>query len=54
MQKILGHRDIKNTLKYIGKIAFKNNDFETTSTTTVEDILRLGKEGWQESHCQIG
>jgi integrase/transposase-like protein len=48
VQKILGHRVIKNTLRYIGKIDFKNNDLETTSATTVEEILRLGKEGWQE------
>jgi len=35
-------------MKYIGRIEFKDNDFETTSAATVEDILRLGKEGWIE------
>ena len=48
VQKLLGHRQIKNTMKYIGRIEFKNDDFETTSASTVEDILRLGKEGWIE------
>ncbi len=38
----------KKTMRYIGKIQFKSDDFETTSATTVEDILELGKEGWIE------
>lgn len=48
VKKLLGHKQVKNTLKYIGKINFKDSDFETTSATTVEDILKLGKEGWIE------
>jgi hypothetical protein len=35
-------------MRYIGKIDFQESDFETTSATTVEDILRLGSEGWVE------
>lgn len=48
VKKLLGHKQIKNTMKYIGRIEFKDSDLETTSATTVEDILRLGREGWQE------
>ncbi len=48
VQKLLGHKQIKNTMKYIGKIKFKNDDFETTSACTVEDVLKLGSEGWVE------
>jgi len=48
VKKLLGHKQIKNTMKYIGRIEFQNQDFETTSAATVEDILRLGKEGWIE------
>ena len=48
VQKLLRHRQIKNTMRYIGKIQFRSDDFETTSATTVEDILKLGKEGWVE------
>jgi len=48
VKKLLGHKQVKNTMKYIGKIEFANQDFETTSASTVEDILRLGKEGWIE------
>ncbi|MGD6851008.1 MAG: tyrosine-type recombinase/integrase [Candidatus Bathyarchaeia archaeon] len=48
VKKLLGHKQVKNTMKYIGNIEFRNDDFDTTSATTVEDILRLGKEGWIE------
>jgi integrase len=48
VKKLLGHKQIKNTMKYIGRIEFKDADFETTSASTVEDILKLGKEGWIE------
>ena len=48
VQKLLGHRQIKNTMRYIGKIQFRNDDFETTSVSTVEDVLRLGSQGWVE------
>jgi integrase len=48
VKKLLGHKQVKNTMKYIGRIEFKDNDFETTSATTLEEILRLGKEGWVE------
>ena len=41
VKKLLGHNQVKNTMKYIGRI----DDFETTRAATVEDILRLGKEG---------
>ena len=48
VKKLLGHRQVKNTMKYIGKIEFQSQDFETTSVPTVEDVLRLGSEGWVE------
>jgi integrase/rubredoxin len=55
VKKLLGHKQVKNTMKYIGRIEFKNDDFETTSVTTVEDVLRLGIEGWTEySVVKIG
>jgi integrase len=48
VKKLLGHRQVKNTMKYIGRIEFKNDDFETASATTVEDVLKLGSQGWVE------
>ncbi len=42
-------------MRYKGRIEFQNQDFETTSATTLKDILRLGKEGWTEySVIKIG
>jgi hypothetical protein len=55
VKKLLGHKQVKNTMKYIGKIEFQSQDFETTSVSTVEDILRIGREGWIEySVVKIG
>jgi len=48
VKKLLGHKRIENSMKYIGMIQFKEKDFETTSATTVEDILKLGQAGWTE------
>jgi integrase len=42
VQKLLRHRQIKNTMRYIGKIQFKSDEFETTRA------LKLGQEGWVE------
>ncbi len=33
-------------MKYIGKINFKQDQFETTAVTTKEEILALGSSGW--------
>ena len=48
VKQLLGHKAVKSTMRYIGKIDFQENDFETTSATTVQEILKLGSEGWVE------
>jgi len=48
VKKLLGHKQVKNTMKYIGRIEFQSQDFETTSVSTVEDVLKLGSQGWTE------
>jgi integrase len=45
VQKLLGHKNIRNTMKYIGMINFRDDEFEVTTATTVEEakkILSLG------------
>ena len=37
VQRKLGHKNIKNTMKYIGMIHFESNEFEVTATTNVEE-----------------
>jgi hypothetical protein len=35
-------------LRYIHTINFKEEDYETTSATSAEEILALGKAGWSK------
>jgi hypothetical protein len=48
VKKLLRHKNVQNSMKYIGMIQFKDDQFETASATTVEDILKLGSAGWIE------
>lgn len=47
MARILRHKSWKSTQKYVHTIEFKDSDYETTSVSTHEEILNLGK-GWQK------
>ena len=46
VKKLLGHKRIENSMKYIGMINFKDDQFETTTVTTPEEIKALGSAGW--------
>jgi len=48
VKKLLGHKQVKNTMKHIDKIEFQSQDFKTTSASMVEDVLKLGSQGWIE------
>jgi integrase len=48
VKKALRHKNIQNTMKYIHTIEFKDEDFEETTATTVEEIRELGKAGWDK------
>lgn len=37
IQKLLGHKDIKNTLKYIHMVQFKDDEFEVATAITLEE-----------------
>jgi hypothetical protein len=43
---MLRHKNVQNTMKYVHTIEFKDEDFEETTATTVEEIRALGKAGW--------
>ncbi len=47
VKKLLGHKRVENTMKYIGMIHFKNDEFEVTSTTTVEEDKQAMSAGFQ-------
>jgi integrase len=46
IKKMLRHKSIQNTMKYIHTIEFKEEDYEETVATTPEEIRQLGKAGW--------
>ncbi len=49
IMKALRHKSFKSSQRYINTVGFKlQEDFDTASATTVEEILQLGKDGWQK------
>jgi integrase len=42
----LGHKRVENTMKYIGAIDFKDDEFEVATATTDEEIKKLGASGF--------
>jgi integrase len=46
IKRMLRHKAIQNTMKYIHTIEFKEEDFQETVATTPEEIRQLGKAGW--------
>ncbi|HJW66115.1 MAG TPA: hypothetical protein VJ507_04945, partial [Candidatus Bathyarchaeia archaeon] len=49
IMRVLRHKSFKSSMRYIHTIQFKvDEDFDVTSAITLEDILALGKLGWQK------
>ena len=46
VKKLLGHKRIENSMKYIGMINFKDDEFEVTTATTVEDAKKILSAGF--------
>lgn len=46
IMRVLRHKSFKSSMRYIHTINFKEEDYETTTATTPEEILALGKAGW--------
>jgi integrase len=45
IKKMLRHKSIQNTMKYIHTIEFKEEDYQETVATTPEEVRQLGKAG---------
>jgi predicted methyltransferase len=45
VKKMLRHKRIENTMKYIQMIHFGDKDFEVTTATTADEIKKLGTPG---------
>ena len=48
VKKLLGHRHVENTMKYIGRIQFKNDRFDIATATNEEEIKQLGATGFEK------
>jgi integrase/predicted RNA-binding Zn-ribbon protein involved in translation (DUF1610 family) len=48
VKKALRHRAIQSTMKYIGILQFKDDDYEVATATTVEEIKQLAQVGFQK------
>jgi integrase len=46
VKRLLGHKRIENTMKYIGMIHFKDDEFEVTTATTVEEAKKVLEAGF--------
>jgi hypothetical protein len=46
VKKLLRHKRVENTMKFISMIHFDDKDFEVATATTIEEIKRLGMAGW--------
>jgi len=46
VQKLLGHKNIQNTMKYIQMVHFKDDEFDVEAATSVEEAKTLLKAGF--------
>lgn len=46
VKKLLGHKCIENTMKYIGMINFKDDEYEVTTATTVDEAKQILSAGF--------
>jgi hypothetical protein len=46
VQKILGHKSIKNIVKYTQLVHFKDDEFDMATATTVEEVKELAATGF--------
>ena len=46
IKKLLGHKRIENSMKYVGMITFKDDQFEVTTATTVEEAKQVLSAGF--------
>jgi hypothetical protein len=46
VKKLLGHKRIENSMKYIGMIDFKDDQFEVATATTVDEAKKILTAGF--------
>ena len=53
VMKMLGHRNIQNTLLYTQLISFENDEYHSATSKTVQDAQKLIEAGF-EYVCEFG
>jgi len=48
VQKMLRHKSILSSMKYIHMINFKDDEFDVATATTVEEVKQLATEGFEK------
>jgi integrase len=48
VQKLLGHKNIKNTLKYTQLVHFKNDEYDVATATSVDEAKQLAATGFEK------
>jgi integrase/ribosomal protein L37AE/L43A len=46
VKKLLGHKRVENSMKYIGMIDFKDDEFEVTTATTIDEAKKVLSVGF--------
>jgi len=47
VQRLLGHKRVENTMKYISMVHFKDDQFEVATATTVEEAKQVLSAGFE-------
>jgi hypothetical protein len=47
VKRLLGHKRIENTMKYISMIHFKDDQFEVTTATDIEEAKKVLSAGFE-------
>ena len=48
VKKMLRHKAVGNTMKYIGMLNFKDDQYEVATATTAEEATKLREAGFQK------
>jgi len=49
VQRLLRHKNVQNTMKYIHMIAFKDDEFDVATATSLEEIKQLLSAGFEKA-----
>ena len=47
VKRLLGHKRIESTMKYIGLLNFKDDEYEVTTATTVDEAKKILSAGFE-------